>query len=167
MSSLDLMPLFNRAVAALRDDREIATTMQVVGAVDATNRVMLVGIDAEARQRAAYAFGQGSYNVGSRTAIVVCLAELPRTAQLALVGQYADPTLALVVASMERDRKPRCVAQPYTLEDGRRLVNELAAIAVAPPAETVALLGRFWDGVEEREKVASTPRPARSGRFRR
>lgn len=168
MSALDLMPLFNRALEALRSGRDIATTMQVLGMYDASDRIAIVGADVEARQRQAFAVGQGlGHNTVARAVLLVTLAELPRTAQLALAGQYAEVTRALVVASMERDRRPRCVAQPYTLAGKRRIVDDRLGghIMITPPPEVVALLGRFWDGVEESEKVAAM-KPRTVGRRR-
>lgn len=167
MSAVDLMPLFNRAVVALRDGREIATTMQVLGMHDAAERLLIAGKTLEARQEQAFLIGKGAARQAPRAAMLVTLAELPRTAQLALAGKYGEHTQALVVAAMERDRRPRCVVQPYELDNGRRVVDDLGgSIVITPPAEVVALLGRFWDGVEESEKIAAQA-PRTVGRSRR
>lgn len=167
MSAVDLMPLFNRAVVALREGREIATTVHVVGMYDGISRVLISGKTTEARQEVAFNTGKSASVQAPRAAMLVTLEALPRTAQLALAGQYGEQTQALVVAAMERDRRPRCVVQPYELDNGRRVVDDLGgSIVITPPAEVIALLGRFWDGVEESEKIAAQA-PRTVGRSRR
>lgn len=160
-----MMPLFRRAVEALLDQRAIATTMHVLGGFDAVQRVLIIGASLDEQQTQTFNVGRNMVTVAPRGAILVMLAELPRSTQLALAGQYGEHTNALVVSCMERDRRPRCIAQPFDFDLGQRVApSDLGGhLVLTPPPDVIALLGRFWDGVESGEKAAAE-RPARSVR---